>query len=255
MGKRNKMEFHPNKCQLLSITNKRNPIKNNYTIHNTILQEFNSAKYLGVTIDCNLNWKEQTNNVYRKASFMLSFLERNFHKCPPNVKENLFNALVRPLLEYGCCVWDPYRTNQIQKLELINKRAARFITGNYIREHGNTDKNMKHLGWSSLSVRRNKNKLIMLFKIHSSLVHIPTDDLLQNRRKPLDFFVPFSSVDSHLYSFFPSTIRLWNSLPTSIKSSKTVSAFKASLDSCTTFNSSYTCYLRIKKQIYKYTIC
>ena len=134
----NKMEFHPSKCQYLRITNKREPIKANYIIHNTVLQEFSSAKYLGVTIDNNLNWNDQINNVYKKASFMLSFLERNFNKCPQNVKENLFNALVRPLLEYGCCAWDPYRNKQINKLEMINKRAARFITGNHKREHGNT---------------------------------------------------------------------------------------------------------------------
>ena len=126
--KANKMEFHPGKCQILRISNKRQPIINNYNIHNTILQVFNSAKYLGISIDSNLNWNEQTNNIYKKSSFMLSFLERNFYKCPYNVKINLFNALVRPILEYGCCAWDPYRNNQINKLELVYKRAARFIT-------------------------------------------------------------------------------------------------------------------------------
>ena len=93
---------------MIRFTNKtEHAIKFKYNIHNVILQEFNSAKYLGVTIDSHLNWKSQCNNVYKKASFMLSFLERNFSKCPPKVKENLYNALVRPLLEYGCCVWDP----------------------------------------------------------------------------------------------------------------------------------------------------
>ena len=153
------MEFHPNKCQMIRLTNKTEHIVIfKYNIHNVILQEFDSAKYLGVTIDSHLNWKSQCNNVSKKASFMLSFLERNFSKCPPKVKENLFNALVRPLLEYGCYVWDPYFDNQINRLEMINKRAARFITGNYKMIHGNTDKNMKSLGWSSLSQRRSKIK-------------------------------------------------------------------------------------------------
>ena len=170
---------------------------------------------------------------------MLSFIERNFNKCPQNVKENLFNALVRPLLEYGCCAWDPYKNKQINKLEMINKRAARFITGNHKREHGNTNKNMKTLGWSPLSERRAKIKLIMFYKIQSNQVHVATDDLIQNKRKPLNFFVPFSAVDSHLHSFYPSTIRLWNSLPDSIKSSNSVSAFKSSLDTYSTIRASY----------------
>ena len=221
--------------KLIKISNKRQTINSDYEIHGTKLMEFNSAKYLGVTIDSNLNWIDQCNNVYKKASFMLSFLERNFYKCPKTVKEQLFNALVRPVLEYGCCVWDPFKVYQIQKLELLNKRAARFITGNRIREHGNTLKNMKTLGWSPLSEKRAQNKLILFYKILNNQIHVPTDDLTysQNPRRPLNFFVPQSSVDAHLYSFFPSTIRLWNSLPYSVKSSDTLSAFKGSFNEIT----------------------
>ena len=231
--KDNKMEFHPGKCQIRRLTNKRKPIINKYNIHNTILQEFSSAKYLGIIIDSKLNWNDQTNNVYKKASFMLSFLERNFYKCPPHVKEQCFNALVRPLLEYGCTAWDPYRNNQIDRLEKINKRAARFITGNFNREHGNTTKNMKILGWPPLSERRSKLKLIMLYKIKSNLVHIPRENLIPNSRKPFNYLIPSSSVDPHLFSFFPSSIRLWNSIPHQLKSKPTLSSFKASLDKIT----------------------
>ena len=166
---------------------------------------------------------------------MLSFLERNFYKCPPNVKEQLFNALIRPILEYGCSVWDPFKTCQINKLELLNNRAARFITGNHTREHGNTHKNMIALGWSPLSERRAKNKLIIFYKILHDQIHIPRVDLVQslNPRKPLNFLIPQSSVDCHLHSFFPSTIRLWNSLPNHIKSSASVSTFKDSINKFT----------------------
>ena len=196
------MEFHTNKCQVLRLSNKiDHTVFFKYNIHNTILQEFDSAKYLGVTIDSHLNWKSQCNNVSKKASFMLSFLDRNCSRCPPKVKENLSNALVIPLLEYGCCVWGPYKDNQIDRLEMINKRAARFITGNYKMEHGNTDKNMKSLGWSSLSQRRSKIKLTMLFKIRTNKVHIPPEELIENSRKPLNYFIPQSSVDCHLHSY------------------------------------------------------
>ena len=100
--------------------------------------------------------------------------------------------------------WDPYRIKQINKLEMINKRAARFITGNFVREHGNTNKNMETLGWSPLSERRAKIKLIMFYKIQSNQVHIATDNLIENPRKPQNFLIPYSSVDAHLYSFYPA---------------------------------------------------
>ena len=46
----NKMEFHPDKCQVLRITNKVKPILYDYYIHNTPLKVVESAKYLGVVI-------------------------------------------------------------------------------------------------------------------------------------------------------------------------------------------------------------
>ena len=106
-----------------------------------------SSKYLGVTIDSKLHWDVQCDNVFKKANGMLSFLERNFYKCSSSVKEQCFNALVRPILDYGATAWDPYRDYQVKKLENVNKRAARFVTGNHNRVHGETERNMRTLGW------------------------------------------------------------------------------------------------------------
>ena len=171
---------------------------------------------------------------------MLGFLERNFYKCPRNVKEQVYNALVRPLLDYGCTAWDPYRGYQTNKLELINKRAARFVTGNHIRTHGETSRNMRTLGWTPLSERRAKIKLVMLHKIRSNDIEIASDDLCPTNchRFPMNYRRTHSTVDSHLHSFFPSTICLWNSVPAQIKSSSTVTGFKRSLDTIT-IRSSY----------------
>jgi hypothetical protein len=49
------MAFHPEKCNVLTITKKRNPIKFNYTLHRHSLEHVTSAKYLGCTITSDLN--------------------------------------------------------------------------------------------------------------------------------------------------------------------------------------------------------
>ena len=116
-------------------------------------------------------------------------------------------------------------------------------------EHGNTDRNMKLLGWSPLSERRAKIKISMLYKIRTSQVHVAKDDLIQNQRKPLKYFIPYSKVDSHKYSFYPSTIRLWNSLPSSIQSCSSTDSFKAALDNYSTIKASCQIDL-LKKPIY-----
>jgi hypothetical protein len=41
------------------------------------------------------------------------------------------------------------------------------------------------------------------------------------------FIQPFSPTNYHLYSFFPRTIRLWNSLPNQVANSPDLDAFKS----------------------------
>ena len=229
----NKMEFHPGKCLVLRITNKIQPILSNYNIHNTILSVASSAKYLGVTIDSKLNWNEHYNNICSKANSTLAFIQRNTSSCPKNVKIKCFKTFVRPILEYGCCVWDPQHKNHIDQLEKIQKRAARFITQNYEFSPGNTRKNMDILGWVPLQERRARNKVSILYKARNNLIDIPTEDLipsnLRTRGKFNNYHVPSSSVDSHLYSFYPNTIRLWNSLPVDTKSAGSYTTFKTKI--------------------------
>ena len=41
------MEFHPDKCEIISITRKRNPVKYPYTLHGHLLKHVDVVKYLG----------------------------------------------------------------------------------------------------------------------------------------------------------------------------------------------------------------
>ena len=118
-------------------------------------------------------------------------------------------------------------------MEKVNRRAARFVTGNHLREHGNTIKNMETLGWSPLIDRRTRLKMSMLYKIINNLIFVHPTDLVPNPRKPGTFRVPSSSVNSHLGSFFPSTIRLWNSVPHELRSKPSLDGFKDSLTNFT----------------------
>ena len=51
-----RMEFHPQKCQVLRISNKRHNIISDYFIHNEKLEETPQGKYLGINIDQKLSW-------------------------------------------------------------------------------------------------------------------------------------------------------------------------------------------------------
>ena len=79
-------------------------------------------------------------------------------------------------------------------------------------------------------------KLSLLHKIDQGIVAIPATVYLQpvtgytTRGHNRTFVVPQSRINAYRHSFFPSTIMLWNSLPTSVvMSSSSLSTFQTNL--------------------------
>jgi len=114
------LKFHPDKCNVLRVTNRRKPIKTTYKLHNQALEEVTSAKYLGVTIANNLSSDVHISSVVEKA---MGFLRRNIriHVSATNIKELAYFSLVRPLVEY--------RTNELPAMSyhVCRKPAAEHI--------------------------------------------------------------------------------------------------------------------------------
>ena len=119
-------------------------------------------------------------------------------------------------MEYSSCVWDPYTQNNVTKIERIQRRAARWVTNQYNYETSTTDI-LKKLNWTPLEERRAKNKVLIFQKARHGKIEIPIDDVHINnnntRSQGTTFRIPHSRTNAHLHSFYPSTIRLFNSLP------------------------------------------
>ena len=146
--------------------------------------------------------------------------------------------MVKPTLEYGCCIWDPHLKTQTNNLEKVHKNAARFVTNNYSFIQGSTAHNMKKLGWIPLEEQRARNKVILFFKAIKNQIEIPMNDLNKSNRKSRHsdnetFIPPSSKNDCHMHSFFPNTVRLWNKLPLVVKSSTNVDTLKQRLQHIT----------------------
>ena len=72
-------------------------------------------------------------------------------------------SMVRSLLESSCSVWDSYMQGDIDKLNKIQRAAARFVTNNYQRK-SNVTALIQDLSWTDLQTRR-KNFSLLTFKI------------------------------------------------------------------------------------------
>ena len=122
------IEFHPGKCNLMSITRARSPFEHRYTLRGHILEDVKEAKYLGLTLSSNLTWNTHIGNITSKANKLLGFLRRNLKIRNESTKENAYKAIVRSNLEYCSTVWAPHTKKNKDEIEKVQRRAARFVT-------------------------------------------------------------------------------------------------------------------------------
>ena len=227
------MSLNPKKCEFLRITNRKYPVTSNCFIDSSPIKEVPHSKYLGVIIDNKLAWNPHIQYITTKATQVNAFLYRNLRQCPTSVKSKCYKSMVGPIIEYASSVWDPHTTINIQKLESIQKRAARFCFNNFSK-YCSVSSLQSALSLPSLQSRRKKAKLVILYKLINGILCIPTDNL-----SPIypvlrsGYYKQLSTrIDSYKFSFFPSTIKLWNSLPPFVINSINTDQFCNNLNTC-----------------------
>ena len=93
-------------------------------INNTNIEKVEQFKFLGLTLDSNLNWKKHSDNITNKCSQIIGILNRLKQILPQNIKIMLYNALLLPHINY-CLVTRGY---QCKRINILQKRAIRLIT-------------------------------------------------------------------------------------------------------------------------------
>ena len=132
-------------------------------------------------------------------------------------KELAYKAIVRPILEYACTVWDPHNEKQVLNLEKVQRRAARFV----LNRHRNTSSvsgMLLQLQWPTLQDRRYPARLTMLHKILNGTACVRCPDLQpmaesgRRRRHDKQLQRIPCRTEYRKQSFFPRTVRDWNDL-------------------------------------------
>jgi hypothetical protein len=104
------------KCYVLSIK-KQKP---------AFLQQVQNNPYHGLQIS-----GFKVDNTYRKCSKKKDQFDLGLSQKKPQILSTTYISLVRSTMEYGGIIWDPYTETNINRLERIQRQAARFITGDY----------------------------------------------------------------------------------------------------------------------------
>ena len=123
---------------------------------------------------------------------------------------------MRSNLECATAVWDPYRQEQIDSIEAVQRRAARFIKRDYNRTSSVTEM-LQSLDLDLLEERRKAHRLNIFYLAVNNSIALPIPNYFLPKRRFTTSFSDGSFIqancnhDYYFYSFFPRTIRDWNS--------------------------------------------
>ena len=208
------MEFHTSKCQVISITNKVKSIIGKYQVHDHILEQVNCAKYLGIYIDLKLAFNTHVDAIVKKANLTHAFLSRNIPRCCRKVKQMAYTTYIRRTVEYASPVWDPHTKRNTEKIEMVQHRCARYVTGNFDRTSSVTSL-LNYLSWPTLEEIWHQYRLAVMYRILHNQVDIHWQSFLTKtssctRGHSCRLFVPFCKNHVYASSFFPHTSKDWN---------------------------------------------
>ena len=183
---------------------------------------------LGICFDEQLTFTNHITQVICKSNVANASILKLFHFSSQNVKIQLFNLFVRPIIDYHSIIWAPIAKSSIKSIERINQRFTKKLLRNkqcmYVQR-------LNKLNLLSLEDRRLMSDLSFLYKIISAWIK---DVNLQSFGLELGKLIhlcnnlaakfPINKARDRVFS--QRIIQHWNSLPESIKQAKSVSMFK-----------------------------
>ena len=163
------MKLNAQKCYILP-TKARSSFF--YSLGGVILKQVQHSPYLGVHISGDLKWSTHISNICKRVGSTFGFLRRNLQNCPQECRRLAYIALITSSLEYGTILWYPYLKQDVDRLERVQRQAARFIKRDYrTRETGCVGHILQELNLPPLQERRKQQWLTTLYKIVQG--HIP----------------------------------------------------------------------------------
>ena len=185
-------------------------------------------KHLGLSLSTDLNFHQHVNNIIRTINTILGPIYSVRKFLSRSILNNIYITYILPHFDYCDIIYDGNLTvTDANRLQTLQNRCARLVTGTLFRSP--TTALLEDLGWERLETRRLIHKLLFFHRLFYDNPPLPsyvTDMLTDTRRNAtgLDLrnathlTIPPTRLTSFRQSFIPATIRQWNLLPSTLRS-------------------------------------
>ena len=248
-AKINKMNFHPDKCKILSINNFNYNLLQElpfylypYQLDSTILDYTHEEKDLGILTTSKFCFKAHQNYILSKAITQFNLLRRTCHYVNNTKKRRtLYITLIRSLFNHCSHIWKPVGS-AVVPFESLQKRCIKWINREGFKLYDNKEYFLKLNDLKILTIDHFfLNDLLLFYKIIHELVPIRLpDDIIEcnprtrsrhNSKYLFQLHERLNTTKRTLSnSFFVRTTSEWNRLPLEIRSATELSSFRFKLE-------------------------
>ena len=195
-------------------------------------------KYLGVKLDCNLNFTSNTQYIFSKLNKRIHMLGRARTIVNSDICLYLYNQLILPVLDYADFIYDGLSQYNEFTLQRLQNGAARRILRVSKQTPSVYTHNTVHM--DNLAIRRKKHTCIMPFKILNGLsppalgnkftfIH-DVSSKTTRQSQDLKLYIPKPRLELTKKSFVFRASALWNELPIHVRQCDSLNSFKIALD-------------------------
>ncbi len=237
--KANKLSLNANKTNLMYLGTRAqtgsvmNSKEFDILLDGCKLNRVSDAKFLGITIDENMTWKNHIQNISKICSRNIGVLNKVKLFLPKDAMYKLYCTLIQPYLNYGLLLWGNSTREKMNKLYRLQKRPMRVISNSEYLSH--TEPIFKMFKVLNIFDMFTKEVAIFMFKYNNKMLPRSFENFFQthkenhnyNTRNRNDYKIPIHKINSIL-TVGP---KIWNGLPQNVKMSATLGQFKSNLKS------------------------
>ena len=201
-------------------------------MNDTTIPETSVIRDLGILVQNDVKFHDHINAIVRRANFCLRNIDICFKGFKIEFYVHMFVTYVRPLLESNTVVFSSLYIHDVNKIKRVQKRFTKFLPGLYNVSY--IDR-LKILNLESLEVRRIKCDIVNVFKSHRELVDMDFNRFFslncnhtRGHSVKIDKMYCRTNVNKMFWTH--RVVDIWNSLPSSIVNSESVSTFKKLTD-------------------------
>ena len=200
-------------------------------INGTMLEWVDTFKYLGITINQKMTWNDHIESLVSKANQRIGLLRRVKHLLPRHVRVTLYNALILPILDYADIVWgDKDNIMLMNMLQIVQNKAAKTILD--LPMYSSSTEALSTLEFKPLRERRFYHRCLLVYKIKNEQIDYQFDFVLNsdvhqyNTRRKNDYHLQRVKTNLGKQTFSYLSLNDFNTLPTAVKETNSLSTFK-----------------------------